>query len=202
MLLGAGGHAKVVASVARRAGYVIAGFLDDGRPPGSAFQGAQVLGPLNSIEEQREHALFFVALGDNATRQRLFESLASLGRQLATLVDPHAHVAEDVQLGKGTVVMPGAVLLRGAIVGDNCILNTSCSLGEGCHVADHVHLCPGTCLEAGVSVGEGSMLGTGAIVLPGCSIGPRSVVGAGSLVEHNLGEAVLAYGRPLQVRSR
>jgi acetyltransferase EpsM len=202
VLLGAGGHAKVVASVARRAGFVVAGFLDDMRPLGASFQGGQVLGPLKDIDKQPEHRWFFVALGDNATRQRLFEALEAGGRRLATLVDPHADVAEDVQLGAGTVVMPGAVVLPGAVVGKNCILNTSCCVGEACCISDHVHLCPGTCLEAEVSVAEGAMLGTGVIVLQGCRVGSRSVVGAGSLVDCDLGSDVLAYGRPLQVRPR
>lgn len=198
VLLGAGGHAKVVAGIARRCGYTVAGFLDDGRPEGSLFQGARVLGPISQAALRTE--ALFVAVGDNAARQRLFQSLET--REFVTLIDPHAVVPGDLQIGRGSVVMPGAVVLAGTTIGSNCILNTSCSVGICCNIADHAHLCPGTCLEQGAAVGEGTMLGTGSIVLRGVRVGERCVVGAGAILDADLAPGLLAYGRPLQSKAR
>ena len=198
-LIGAGGHAKVVCSIARRLGYEVLGYYDDGRPVGSRLLGAPVLGPLEDVARVAEGCLVHVSLGQNSLRAEWFRRVQDLGLAVATLVDPHALLDETVTVGEGTVIMPGVVVNVDSRIGRNCILNTSCSLDHDGLLEDHVHLCPGSHLAGTVTVREGAMLGTGASVIPGCVIGARTVVGAGSVVLKNVPPDVTVVGCPARV---
>ena len=195
-LIGAGGHAKVVCSIARRLGFQVLGYYDDGRAVGELVLGAPVLGSFEQARLASEDCWLHVSLGQNQLRAQLFLTVKSWGRRLATLIDPSAVLDDSVEVGEGTVIMPGVVVNVDSRIGRNCILNTSCSLDhDGC-LEDHVHLCPGCHLAGSVTVREGSMLGTGVSVIPGCTIGAGTVVGAGAVVVRNLPANLTFVGIP------
>jgi sugar O-acyltransferase (sialic acid O-acetyltransferase NeuD family) len=199
-LIGAGGHAKVVCSIARRLGYEVLGYYDDGRAPGTMMLGAPVLGTVEQARQAPDDCWLHVSLGQNQRRAEVFLRLLSWGRAVATLIDPSAVLDETVVVGEGTVIMPGVVVNVDSRIGRNCILNTCCSLDHDGVLGDHVHLCPGTHLAGSVTVGEGAMLGTGVSVIPGCSIGARTTVGAGSVVLRNLPPDQTVMGVPARPR--
>lgn len=196
LIVGAGGHARVVASVARRAGWTVAGFLDDRRPVGEEFAGARVLGPLDTSESwmgpDGADGLF-LAVGDCSARRALMQRFA--GASIPVLIDPSAVVAPDVSVGDGTVVMAGAVVGPGCRLEANCIVNTGAVLEAECRLAAHSHVCPGTVLGAGAEVGEASMVGTGALLLAGVRVGAGCLVGAGALVRRRLADGSRFVGR-------
>lgn len=195
-LVGAGGHAKVVCTVARRLGYGVLGYIDDGRPVGSMLLDAPVLQGLEQFQNLNYDCDFFICFGQNTRRAALFERFSRLGCQFATLIDPSARIMADVELGKGTVVMPGALILPGATVGDNCILNTKCSLGGGVRIEDNVHICPGASISTSALIRRGAMVGTGATVSAGCIVGEGAVVGAGAAVLADVASGVTVAGVP------
>lgn len=201
-LLGAGGHAKVVCSLARLAGYQVEGFFDDRLPEGEQVLGLPILGPLTEAQMAPSDWVLHISLGDNRLRARYFAMAQEWGRSLATLIHPSAVLDPSVLIGAGTVVMAGVVVNVDTRVGQNCILNTSCSLDHDCHLGDHVHLCPGSRLAGGVRVEEGAMLGTGASVIPGRNIGPYTTIGAGAAVVRDLPGGVIASGVPARVRRK
>jgi sugar O-acyltransferase (sialic acid O-acetyltransferase NeuD family) len=194
-LIGAGGHGKVVCRVAQRAGFEVVGFFDDFAQ--GAVLGLPVLGPLQAGQPDW---LYFVSLGDNQKRRRIFEQLLDWRLPLATLIDPSAVLDESVKVGEGTVIMAGVVVNVDTRIGRNCILNTSCSVDHDGIIEDHVHLCPGSHLAGTVRIGQGAMLGTGCCVIPGRQIGAGTVVGAGAAVVRDLPEGVVAKGVPARVR--
>ena len=181
----------MVASVARRAGWEVAGFLDDGRPQGEPFAGARVLGGL-ALAAGHPGPLF-LAIGDCARRAVLYRSLA--GHRFPALVDPASILADDVTPGPGSVVRAGAILGPGSLVGANCIVNTGALLEASCRLHDHSHVCPGTILGAGAEVGEASMVGTGALLLPSVRVGARCLVAAGAVLRHDLPDDARWLGR-------
>lgn len=195
-LIGSGGHAKVVCSIARRLGWQVHGYFDDFRPAGTLVLGLPVLGKVAEVQQLPSQCWIFVAIGDNARRRELFELCKTWKRSMATLVDPSAQLDETVTVGDGTVIMPGVVVNVDSQIGSNCILNTSCSVDHDGQIASHAHLCPGVHLAGTVSVGEGCMLGTGTSVIPGIKIGARTVVGAGAVVVRDLGADQLVVGVP------
>lgn len=204
VILGASGHAKVVAFIVRAEGrYEVAGFIDDVSPGREVelFEGARVYTSRDAIESLRRvgvvHAL--VAIGNNEARMRLAQEMRTRGYVLARAIHPSAVVADGVSVGEGTVVAAGCVVHPGTRLGDNVIVNTSAAIDHDCVIGDGVHVAPGCVLAGRVTVGRLSMIGAGAVIRDGISIGERVTVGAGSVVVDCLPDGVTAYGVPARV---
>jgi sugar O-acyltransferase (sialic acid O-acetyltransferase NeuD family) len=205
LIIGAGGHAQVVADAllrAREAGCNTQpiGYLDDNLSLiGQERLGLPILGTLYAVASISHDALI-IAIGNNWVRKSLYLELQAQGYRFATVCHPRAIIAPDVKLGPGTVVFGGVVVNTGSTIGANVILNTGCTVDHHNQIGDHVHLAPGTHLGGDVQVGEGTLVGIGATIMPQQSIGKWSVVGAGALVHRNLPERVTAVGVPVKIK--
>lgn len=207
IVLGAGGHAKVLVEALLRASVRIVGIVD--RDP--ARRGAKVLGvsvvgddalvllhPADSI-------LLVNGLGSTAVspaRRRLFLDMKEKGYSFFSPVHPSAVIASDVTLLEGAQVMAGAVVQPGTRIGRNAIVNTGASVDHDCRIGDHVHVAPGATLSGLVTVGQGAHVGTGAAVIQGVSIGAGSVVAAGAVVVGDVPEGATVKGVPARETSR
>ena len=194
LVVGAGGHAKVVIDAARAAGSEIAGIVGvPGDPP-------EILGhPVTASAEDVEADGFVIAVGDNAMRARLFVDYAATGLAPAVVVHPSVIVGADVELGGGTFCAAGVIINTGARIGEDVILNTGCSIDHDCTIGAHSHVGPQTALCGGVNLGEGVLLGVGACASPGASVGAWSVVGAGAAVVGELPGRAVCVGVPARV---
>jgi len=204
VIWGASGHALVVADIIRSRGeYEIVGFLDDVNPErhGTEFCGAPVLGGQEQLDVLKRmgvnHLIF--GFGDCEARLRLSELVRAKEFCLATAIHPHAIVATDVPVGRGTVVAAGAVVNPGSRIGENVIINTCASIDHECVIEEGVHICPGVHLGGRVIVGRGAWIGIGATIKDRVRIGARSLIGAGSLVLNDIPDDVVAYGVPAKV---
>jgi sugar O-acyltransferase (sialic acid O-acetyltransferase NeuD family) len=205
LLIGAGGHAQVVADAllrAREAGHDVqpVGYLDDN--PNLISQqrlGLPILGPLHAVATI-PHDELIIAIGNNWVRKSLYLELQAQGYRFATVCHPRAILAPDIKLGPGTVVFGGVVVNTGSIIGANVILNTGCTVDHHNHISDHVHLAPGTHLGGDVEVGEGTLVGIGATIMSQRTVGKWSTVGAGAVVHRNLPERVTAIGVPAKIK--
>lgn len=207
LIIGAGGHAQVVADAlmqARSAGKPMepVGYLDDCADlHGCVRLGIPVLGDL-----ARRYTLHFdlliIGIGDNQTRRRLFELFSREGRAFATVIHPTAVIGAEVIVGPGTLVCANAVINPGATIGANVILNTATVVEHHCRIGDHAHLAPGVRLGGEVQIGEGALLGVGAVSIPRRVIGDWSIVGAGAVITANLPPRTVAVGVPARVVKR
>jgi sugar O-acyltransferase (sialic acid O-acetyltransferase NeuD family) len=207
LLIGAGGHAVVVADIllrARDAGDPVTpiGYLDDNPDLiGHELLGLPVLGTTEELS-LHDHDAILIAIGDNPTRRRLYVQLSLLGERFSIAKHPSAVVAADVAIGPGTMISAGAVINPGSVIGSNVILNTGSTVDHHNQIADHVHIAPGVNLGGAVEVGEGALIGIGAVVMPQRRIGAGSVVGGGSLVHSDLPDHVVAFGNPARIIRR
>jgi sugar O-acyltransferase (sialic acid O-acetyltransferase NeuD family) len=193
VVIGAGGHAKVVISTLRTNDCSIAAvFDDDSSLWETELLDVPIRGPV-AMADQSGFLLGIVAIGDNAVRQRIARSL---NLHWPTLVHSGAWVDPDAKLGAGTVVFAGAVIQPGSVVGEHVIVNTSASVDHDCVVEDFVHLAPGVHLGGNVQIGEGAFLGIGSGAIPGRRVGAWTTVGAGAVVVRDLPKGVVAYGVP------
>jgi UDP-N-acetylbacillosamine N-acetyltransferase len=203
VIVGAGGHAMVVADLAELSGYSIVGFIDDVNVDrrGVPFCRATVLGGAEQLPIVAAGGVrsAVVAVGDCAARLALAERARALGLDLTALCHPTAAVARDSTIGPGTVVMAGAVVNPGAFIGSNVIVNTAASVDHECHIDDGVHVGPGVRLGGRVHVGRGTWLGIGSVVKDGIRIGAGTIVGAGSLVLRDLPGGIVAFGSPATI---
>lgn len=191
VIIGASGHGKVVADIARKNGYKEIAFLDDDE---SIHQcgGYPVIG--KSSEAGTMDADVIVGIGNAGVRKRIQESI--LEEKLVTLIHPDAVVAQDVVMGAGTVVMAGAVINPGTHIGKGCIINTCSSVDHDCVVGDYAHVAVGSHLCGTVSVGSGTWIGAGVTVSNNVSICPDCMIGAGAVVIKDIKESGTYIGVP------
>ena len=191
LVIGAGGHAKVVIDAVRAAGFTVAGVVGRAGDAGTVL-GHAVLHDASDVQADG----FIVAIGDNAARARTFEHHLERGETPVSIVHPSAVVAKGVTVGDGAFVAAGVVVNVDAWIGANAILNTGCTVDHDCVVADHALIGPTASLCGGVEVGEGVLLGAGASVVPGARIGEWSIVGAGAAVVSDLPPRSVCVGVP------
>lgn len=204
MILGAGGHAKVIIDILQSHTDVqLAGYLS---PDGQAgpLCGVPCLGDDNTLPTLFEQGIrsAFVAIGDNALRNERTDALRGMEFRVINAISPCASVSRYATVGEGVAIMPGAVVNAGAVVGDGVIVNTNASVDHDCRIGAFAHIAPGAALAAKVHLGEGVFLGIGSSVIPGISIGAWTIVGAGSVVLRNLPGGVTAFGFPARSKDR
>jgi sugar O-acyltransferase (sialic acid O-acetyltransferase NeuD family) len=177
VVLGAGGHAKVVIATVRAAGGdVVAAYDDDEARWGQQILGVTISGPMSATEVGNAPAI--IAIGNNRARQSI---AGRLNARWVTACHPSAIVHPSASIGPGTVVFAGSVVQPDATIGAHAILNTASSVDHDCIVGNFVHVGPGVRLCGGVTVDEGVLLGVGAKVAPNVEIGPWSTAGAGAV---------------------
>lgn len=191
LVVGAGGHAKVVIDAARLAGYEVVAVIGREDEP-AALMGA----PLVSDPDLADAEVFIVAIGDNTARATTFAGYVERGFTPATVIHPSAVIAEGARLGEGTFVAAGVIVNVHAHVGANAILNTGCTVDHDCVVGAHSLIGPNSTLCGGVTVGEGVLLGAGVSVVPLASVGAWSTVGAGAAVVDDLPDSMVFAGVP------
>ncbi|HEY3350329.1 MAG TPA: acetyltransferase [Thermoanaerobaculia bacterium] len=197
VVVGAGGHAKVVVATLQAAGHVIAGIYDDDATrQGSALLGIPIRG---LVEESFQCGLpIVIAVGDNHTRREIAQRRPA---EFATAIHPAAVVHPTCVIGAGSVVFAGAVLQPDSVLGGHVIVNTGASIDHDGRIGDFAHLAPGVRLCGNVSVGEGALLGVGASAVPGSRVGAWSIVGAGSVVTKNVEPGQTVVGVPARPRA-
>ena len=193
IVIGAGGHAKVVIATLQAAGYSVEALYDDDESRwGTAFMGIPIVGPVAALPENSEHRAV-IAIGCNNTRRLLAQEL---NLQWINAVHPQACVHSSVVIGAGTVIFPGAVVQPDTILGDHVIVNTGATIDHDCVLGDFVHIAPGAHLAGGVEVGDGSFFGIASAAIPGMKIGSWSIVGAGGVVVNEVPDATTVVGVP------
>lgn len=205
VVIGSGGHARVVIDALRAAGeHRIFGAVDVPERAGTHIDGIEVVtthAELASLASQGVTAavLGVGSVGDASTRVRLAEQLREAGLELPAIVHPTAYVSDAATLSAGVFVAAKAVVGVGASVGEFAIVNTGAVVDHDCSVGAFVHVAPGCAISGTVSIGDRAHLGTGASVIQGVAIGEGSVIGAGSVVLDDVPAGVMAWGNPCRV---
>jgi sugar O-acyltransferase (sialic acid O-acetyltransferase NeuD family) len=203
VILGAGGHAKVLIEALRAQGNsdALAALDNNQELWGRKVLGVPVLGGDDLLPGLMENGLrrFVIGLGgvrNNQPRKALFDQALRLGLEPVMVIHPSAIISPSAELGPGCQVLPGAVINADAILGANVVINTRVVVEHDCHLSLHVHVASGAVLCSGCSLGEGVHVGAGAVVRQLLSIGEWSVVGAGAVVVKTIEAKSLVGGIP------
>jgi len=195
IIIGAGGHGKVIADIVLSSGDRVLGFLDDCAKE-TGLPEIPVLGAVRSYFQYPE-AEFVIAIGNATVRQKIAEKMH--GVIWYTAIHPRAVVSPlGVTIGEGSVVMANAVINPGTTIGRHCIVNTAASIDHDNYICDFAHVSVGARLAGTVRVGERTWVGIGAIISNNISVCSDCLLGAGSVVVKDVVEAGTYAGVPVR----
>ena len=199
ILIGGGGHARVLLDIARRLGHRVVGYAAP--TPAAADPGLPYLGDDDALARSLDAASAFAILALGKThpgdhRLRVMASLARAGFRFPAIVAPSATVHADVVLSDGVVVLDGAVVATGTRLGRGCIVNTRASVDHDVRLGNDVHVAPGATLCGAVQVGDDCLIGAGATLIPEVRLVGGITVGAGAVVVRDLLEPGTYVGAP------
>ncbi|VBB05533.1 Hypothetical protein LUCI_0743 [Lucifera butyrica] len=201
IILGAGGHARVLIDMLRLRSVEIIGVTDaDPAKKGTLIAGLPMLGTDQVIANYQPEEVRLVnglgSVGLPTLRRQIFTDFKRKGYSFLNVIHPSAVLAADIALEEGVQVMAGAVVQPGCRIGANTILNTGAIVDHDCRIGAHVHVAPGVTLSGGVRVGDAVHIGTGAIIIQGIDIGHNSLIAAGAVVVKNVSANVKVAGMP------
>jgi sugar O-acyltransferase (sialic acid O-acetyltransferase NeuD family) len=201
VIVGAGGHGRVVLDILLRAGeHDVVGFVDSNpQLRGRRVDGRTVLGGLSVVPRLRDERGIegaVVAIGDNGVRRDFADRVDDAGLTLLNAVHPSANLARNVTLGTNLVIAAGALVCAHCQIGDSVILNTGCIVDHESMVGTACHVCPGARLAGRVTVGAGAFIGIGATVIQNVRIGCEAVIGAGAVVIRDVAPMSTVVGVP------
>jgi sugar O-acyltransferase (sialic acid O-acetyltransferase NeuD family) len=200
IVVGGGGHAKVVIESLLSTGHEVLGYTDV-KPEGkAAMLGVSCLGNDERIFDYSPSKVWLAngigSISIPLLRRSIFQEFSSKGYVFPSIVHQHAIVSAYAVLEDGVQVMAGAVVQPGCVIGTNSIINTRASVDHDCMIGEHVHIAPGVTLSGEVRVAMGVHIGTGATIIQGVSIGAESAIAAGAVVVSNIAERSLVKGVP------
>jgi sugar O-acyltransferase (sialic acid O-acetyltransferase NeuD family) len=210
LVLGAGGHACVVADALLAAGVDVIGFTD--RDP--ARHGRRLLGRpvLGGDEHLRLLAADTVLLANglggigqpaiDVRRRELQQRLQAEGWRFATVLHPRATVSPFAHIGPGAQLMAGCVVQPGAVVGEGCIVNTCAVVEHDVQLGSWTHVAPRAVVCGAAQVGAAAHIGAGATVRQGVHLGDGVIVGAGAVVLGNHPAESVLVGVPARALER
>jgi len=203
VLLGGGGHAKMLIEIVRlRGAFRLAGILDADRTRWNIpVMGVPILGGDDLLAVLRGQGVthFAVGLGsvrDTGPRRRLFLLGKRSGLIPLTLIHPTAILSSETRIGEGCQLLPACVVNPGARIGRNVIINTAAVVEHDCIIEDHVHIATGARLASTVEIQRGAHIGAGATLRQGIRIGRCAVVGAGAVVVRDVPAGLVVAGVP------
>lgn len=200
VVIGGGGHAKVLVSVIQKLPWTIAGYIDP-RDAGPVLGVPHVGGDdmLPALLARHPGCAAAVGVGkvDSTDRRARIQAAAeALGYRFPAVVSPDAVVHLEVELGAGTSVFDGAVVNAGVVAGPGCIVSTNATVEHDCRFGTNVHVAPGATVSGGVSIGDHTFVGAGAVVIHGLRIVGGCLIGAGAVVTKDLAEPGTYVGNP------
>lgn len=202
LVIGGGGHAKVVIDALLANSYEIAGVLEASEDRiGTLVCGVPIIGCDADAsrlynEGVREAVVAIGHLGNGAIRQRCITQLREIGFHLPAIIHPRAVISPFAHIGDGTVVFAGAVVNPDARVGENCIINTGAVVEHDVVLGENVHVAPRAAISGAARVGSGTFVGMGSCILQGRTVGMNCIVGAGSVVLRDVPDGMTVVGVP------
>ena len=194
VIIGASGHAKVIADIIKKSNDEIIGFLDDNieKQGNIVFDNKKVLGTTQKEDINKFNDYYFIiGIGNNNVRKMISEKYPHL--KWYTAIHPSAIIGNEVIINEGTAIMAGSVINPGTVIGKHCIINTCASLDHDNYLENFVHVSPGAHLAGTVRVGEGTWICAGVTIINNITIGKNDIIGAGATVISNIEENDSTY---------
>lgn len=190
IIIGAGGHAKVVADALLSAGMTLLGFIDrDVATHGRMLCNAKVLGDDQILNRYHRDEVWLAngigGVGDTSNRMKVQLQIERAGWKFVDVRHASATVSSFARIGRTVQLLAGAIVQPDAILDEGCIVNTRAVIEHDVHLGAWVHVAPGAVICGNSKVGSQSHVGAGSVIRNGIVVGPSSVIGAGAVVVKN-----------------
>lgn len=198
VILGAGGHARVLLEALHTLGLPVMGFLAPS-PEGSRLGDVPWLGDdgaLSGLEDRVEVVNGVGSAGSTEHRATVYATAEAAGVKFRTIVHPRAIVDGSAELGSGAQILMGSVVGVDARIGVDVIVNSGAIVDHDSVVGAHSHVASGAVLAGDVSIGEKTHIGLGSRVIQGVTIGSSCVIGAGAVVLDDVPDGATVVGVP------
>ena len=198
VIIGAGGHAKVIADIIEKSGDIIYGFLDDNLPVDTKIvKEYKVLGKIDKcIELQNNEDIYFIiGIGNNYFRKKINDVYKL---KYYTAIHPTAVIAINTNIKEGSVIMANSCINTSSKIGRHCIINTGTIIEHDCYVGDYIHISPNATLCGTVTVGEFTHIGAGVTIINNINITSDCIIGAGGVVVKDIKEKGTYVGVPVK----
>lgn len=191
VLLGAGGHAKVLLDILQQQGIrPVACISPSPLPAHPLFAGISHFATDTALQNFDPQAVMLIngvgALPGSSRRFALFDEAKSLGFQFFSVISTSAQISPFVTLGEGVQIFPHAIVNVDSQIADNVIINTRALVEHDCLIGKHSVLSPAAVLCGQVQTGQQVFIGAGAVVIQSVRIGDRAMVAAGAMLAHDL----------------
>jgi len=202
VLVGGGGHCKVVLDVIKENNYYDEIYISDLKENiGKDILDIRIEYTDDQLEDlfKKRISFAFVSMGKiniKDQRMKLYKKIKNIGFNLPTIVSKSSNVSIYTEINEGTFIGKNAVINPGVKIGKNCIINTGAIVEHDCIIGDNVHIGPGAVLSGGVRVGENSFIGAGTIIIQNTNIIGNTLIGAGTVVIKDIGRAGVYVGNP------
>lgn len=201
IVVGAGGHAKIIVDMLQQNGeYEVTGLVDNAAENG--FWNIPILGKdddLVNIYQEMGIKYAFVALGNGKLREKVTARVLSAGFKLINVISKHSVISPRTLLGVGNAIMPGSIINADVKIGNGCIINTNASIDHDGNIGDYTHVAPGSVVCGGVKIGSQCLLGAGCRVIDCMVIGNNTLIGAGAAVVVNIEGNCTVVGVPARI---
>ena len=190
VLLGSGGHAKIVADIIEEAAkYDIVGVVTEHGV--DRFLGYPVLGNDDVLPRLFQEGLRKAAMGvggfrENTLRKNVYIKTKSMGFCFPPMIHPSAVISKTAVIGEGAVIFAGVVVNPCVIVGENVIIATGSTIDHDTTIEDHVLVSAGVTVGANDVIRAGALLALGSKIVSGLTVGKDVLVGAGAVVTRDL----------------
>lgn len=197
IILGASGHARsVIDIILQNNEYEVHGLIAGDKEPG--FWGIDVVGQDSDLQKFYNEGIFyaFVAIGNNAIREKTSNRLKNIGYQLINVISKYAVISPRAKLETGIVIMPGAIVNAEVHIQEGCIINTNASIDHDDVIGQYSHIAPGCAISGYSKVGRKCFMGTGSSVIDSIIIEDEVTIGAGTVVIKNVLKGTKVVGVP------
>lgn len=203
IVIGAGGHAKVIIEILREMGYQIDFCVGGNDSPDKCMDIPVLKGDEHLHRLRGEgYSLLFPAIGENKLRQKLADLALTLGYELVNAISPSSKISSSAIVGKGVAIMSGVIINAECEIKDLVIINTGASIDHDCYIGQSAHIAPQCALAGNIEVGQYVFLGIGTNVIPNIHIGDNTIIGAGGVVVSDIPSNVTAVGVPARILNK
>ncbi len=166
----------------------------------------EVLG-VSSYTFDGARELFFdleisIAIGEPATRAKIYDKVKAVGVRLATLIHPGVYIDESTAIGEGVTILEGVMPSSCVIIEDNVYIQPHVAIGHDTHIGKHSYIGTNAEISGSNIVGERVFIGFLAGTLQGLTIGDDVEISAGSIVFRDIEPRMIVMGNPARVIRR